>query len=367
MKIILRFLSLLLCISIWCSTAGQSNQALTFENYNPVSTLVVPQHKLTAAKFPFIDVHNHQYSLANAPLSPLLDEMNKLNMKVMINLSGRSGALLKQVADNIKKQGFQNRLLVFANIQFDGLGGKGWTEKTIKQLEEDVKNGAKGLKVFKELGMFNKDVNGKRIPVDDPRLDPVWRKCGELGIPVLIHSAAPRSFWEPVNNKNERWLEMVTHADRVYSDTHPAPWQTIIAEQHRMFKKHPTTTFINAHFGWFANDLAKLASLLDEIPNMYIEFGAVIAEIGRQPRMASRFFNKYQDRILFGKDSWVPDEYATYFRVLETEDEYFPYHKKYHAFWSMYGLALPDEILKKIYYKNAIRIIPGLDKTLFPD
>ena len=160
---------------------------------------------------------------------------------------------------------------------------------------------------------------------------------------------------------------MVTHADRVYSDTYPAPWQTIITEQHRMFKKHPNTTFINAHFGWFANDLAKLANLLDEIPNMYIEFGAVIAEIGRQPRMASKFFNKYQDRILFGKDSWVPDEYSTYFRVLETEDEYFPYHKKYHAFWSLYGLGLTDEILKKIYYKNAIRIIPGIDKTLFPD
>jgi predicted TIM-barrel fold metal-dependent hydrolase len=134
-----------------------------------------------------------------------------------------------------------------------------------------------------------------------------------------------------------------------------------------MFAKHPNTTFIAAHFGWYANNLSHLDSLLTAMPNMYIEFGAVIAELGRQPKMANQFFNKFQDRILFGKDSWVPDEYYTYFRVLETNDEYFPYHKKYHAFWRMYGIGLSDEILKKVYYKNALKIIPGLDKTMFPD
>ncbi|HEX8314669.1 MAG TPA: amidohydrolase family protein, partial [Flavisolibacter sp.] len=146
-----------------------------------------------------------------------------------------------------------------------------------------------------------------------------------------------------------------------------APWEQIIAEQHRMFKKHPGTIFINAHFGWLANNLAALSNLMIEIPNMYIEFGAVIAELGRQPIAAGKFFEKFQDRILFGKDAWVPEEYTTYFRVLETADEYFPYHKKYHAFWAMYGMNLPDEILKKIYYKNALRIIPGIDKSLFPE
>ena len=133
-----------------------------------------------------------------------------------------------------------------------------------------------------------------------------------------------------------------------------------------MFKKHPKTTFIAAHFGWYPNDLAKLSGLMDAMPNIVVEFGAVIAELGRQPKMAKAFFTKYQDRILFGKDSWVPDEYATYFRVLETEDEYFPYHKKYHAFWPMYGMGLSDDILKKVYYKNALRIIPNIDKSQFP-
>jgi predicted TIM-barrel fold metal-dependent hydrolase len=146
----------------------------------------------------------------------------------------------------------------------------------------------------------------------------------------------------------------------------PAPWETIIGEQHDIMRRHSKTTFINAHFGWFANDLAHLGKLLDEMPNMNIEFGAVIAELGRQPRQAKQFFNQYQDRILFGKDSYQPEEYYTYFRVLETADEYFPYYKRYHAFWRMYGLDLDDEVLKKIYYKNALRIIPGLDASLFP-
>ena len=141
----------------------------------------------------------------------------------------------------------------------------------------------------------------------------------------------------------------------------------IISEQHNIFKKHPKTNFIAAHFGWHPNDLAKLGQLLDEMPNMYVEIGAIIAELGRQPRAANRFFEKYQDRVLFGKDSWKPHEYPTYFRVLESDDEYFPYYKRYHAFWKMYGLALPDHILKKLYYKNALKIIPGLDKSLFPE
>ena len=203
--------------------------------------------------------------------------------------------------------------------------------------------------------------------VDDPRLDPIWAKCGQLGAPVLIHTADPRSFWDPMDRYNERWLELKLHPGRRRSETNPVSWETLLAEQHNVFGKHPKTTFINAHMGWYPNNLAKLDSIMAAYPNMMLEIGAVIAELGRQPRAANRFFTKHQDRILFGKDSWVPSEYPTYFRVLETDDEYFPYHKKYHAFWRMYGMALSDQVLKKVYYKNALRIIPGLDKTLFPE
>jgi uncharacterized protein len=360
-KIILGFS---FCMAIF-SVAAQTKSTIDFETYNPPSSLVVPQHVVTKAKFPFIDIHNHQNNMSPQRLQELVKVMDTLNMAVMNNLSGSSGENLKKSVDNIRSTA-PKRFSLFANINFTGIGENGWTEKAVAQLEVDVKNGAMGLKIFKNLGFSVKDNTGKRVTVDDVRLDAVWKKCGELKIPVLIHTADPKQFWEPLDNNNERWLELVTRPNRKRGDTDPAPWQQLIDEQHRMFKKHPGTTFIAAHFDWHANDLDKLSKFMDEMPNIYVEFGAIIAELGRQPIAANKFFTKYQDRILFGKDSWEPQEYTTYFRVLETKDEYFPYHKKYHAFWSMYGMGLPDEILKKIYYKNALRLLPSLDKTLFP-
>ena len=353
-------------ILIGYTVVAQTTQKMDFEKYNPPSTLVVPEHKLTKAKFPFIDVHNHQFGMPDMDLGTLIKDMDQLNMKVMVNLSGQSGEQIRKSSANIK-QHYPGRFIVFANIDFKRIGEPGWGEKAASQLAEDVKNGANGLKIYKSLGFSVKDIDGKRVKVDDPRLDPIWKKAGDLKIPVLIHTADPKPFWQEMDENNERWLELATHPNRKRSATDPAPWDTLIAEQHRLFKNYPATTFIAAHFGWYPNDLGKLGSLLDQLPNVVVEFGAVIAELGRQPRMAKEFFTKYQDRILFGKDSWVPDEYATYFRVLETADEYFPYHKKYHAFWAMYGMALPDDILKKIYYKNALRIVPGIDKSQFPE
>ncbi|MDH5474484.1 MAG: amidohydrolase [Cyclobacteriaceae bacterium] len=351
---------------------------MSFEEYNPPSTLVVPEHEISKAKYPFIDVHSHQYRMPDQDLKALTAEMDKINMGIMVNLSGRGfkrtesggfgvndNSYLKRAIENSNTNA-SGRVVVFTNISFSGIGEKDWTKKAVKELEEDVQVGAKGLKIYKSLGFSVKDTEGNRVSVDDTRLDPIWAKCGELGIPVLIHAADPKPFWDEQDANNERWLELKIHPRRKRSNTDPVPWQQIIDEQHAVFQKHPGTIFINAHMGWYANDLAKLGELLDEMPNMYVEIGAVIAELGRQPRMANLFFNKYQDRVLFGKDSWKPEEYPTYFRVLESNDEYFPYYKKYHAYWKMYGLNLPDEILKKLYYKNALNIIPNLDASLFP-
>lgn len=358
--------SFTLACGILLSLYACTQRNMDFEKYDPVSTLVVPEHKVDHAKFPFIDVHNHQFSMATQDLSTLIRDMDKLNMKVMVNLSGQGGNTLKRMMNNVRSN-YPKRFIVFTNINFDGIGNEGWTQNAVKQLEEDVSSGANGLKIYKSLGLSVQDKSGKRVPVDDPRLDAIWDKCGELKIPVIIHTADPKSFWDPMDEKNERWLELATHPNRKRGPDNPVPWEQLIEEQHRMFRKHPRTTFIAAHFGWYPNDLGKLSKLLDEMPQVNVEFGAVIAELGRQPRAARAFFEKYQDRIMFGKDSWVPEEYTTYFRVLETEDEYFPYHKKYHAFWRMYGMGLPDNILKKVYYKNALRIIPNIDKTGFPD
>lgn len=343
-----------------------SSLRMDFELYDPPSSLVVPEHPINRARFPFIDVHSHHFRMDQQDLNKLVSEMDKLNMGIIVNLSGQGGRALKAMFDNIEKYGKQKRIAIFTNIELRSIDEPDWAENTLKQLEYDVSIGACGLKIYKSQGMFNTDKAGNRIAINDPRLDPVWAKCGQLGIPVIIHAADPKQFWEPQDEKNERWLELKLRPGRKRSGTDPAPWETIIAEQHDMFRKHPQTTFINAHMGWFPNDLDKLSKLMDEMPNMYVEIGAVIAELGRQPRNANQFFKKYQDRVLFGKDSYVPEEYYTYFRVLETADEYFPYYKRYHAFWRMYGLDLPDEILKKLYYKNALKIIPGLDASQFP-
>ncbi|MFT5892942.1 MAG: putative TIM-barrel fold metal-dependent hydrolase [Dokdonia sp.] len=355
-----------LLLSICLLSISLQAQDLTFEEYNPTSTLVVPGAIVNKAKFPFIDVHGHQYRMPNQDLAPVIAAMDTLNMGIMVNLSGRSGEDLQKSVKNIADH-YPNRFVVFANINFEGVGSAGWTEKTVTQLEKDVQNGARGLKIYKSLGLRHKDINGKRVAVDDSRLDPIWALCGKLGIPVLIHTADPKPFWDEFNADNERWLELKTRPNRKRGADNPVSWEILITEQHHMFTKHPTTTFINAHMGWYANNLPKLSQLLDEMPNMNVGIGAIIAELGRQPRQARAFFIKYQDRILFGKDSWKPEEFPTYFRILESDDEYFPYHKKYHAFWAMYGLDLPDDVLKKVYYKNALRIVPGLDKTLFPE
>jgi predicted TIM-barrel fold metal-dependent hydrolase len=350
-------------------------QEMSFEEYNPPSTLKVPEHIVTRAKFPFVDIHSHQGGINETRINQLLGEMNEINMGVMVNLSGRgfgrgdSNTQQEYIKGMLKE--FEThapgRFMVFTNINFAGIGDENWSRIAVKELEEDVAAGAVGLKIYKSLGFSVKDVQGNRVPVDHPDLDPVWAKAGELGIPVIIHSADPSQFWEPLDGNNERWLELKLNPNRKRSDTDPAPFEQIMAEQHHIFAKHPKTTFINAHMGWMANDLDKAGAHLDKYPNVNFGIGAVIAEFGRQPRRANEFFTKYQDRLLFGKDAYNKEEFYTYFRVLETEDEYFPYYKKYHAYWAMYGLGLSDAVLKKVYYKNALRIVPGMDKTLFPD
>jgi uncharacterized protein len=338
----------LLMSSCWGTaqnTAPNIPQPLGFEEYDPVSTLKVSEHKPVRSKFPFIDVHNHQYDMPTQDLKKLVADMDGLNMGILVNLSGRGwhqkwedGTTHLNESLKNAKTNFPKRLAVFTNVEFKEVGSPNWGARAAKQIEDDVKAGAVGVKIYKSLGFSGiKDTDGKRVAVNDPRLDPVWAKCAELKVPVIIHTADPKSFWDPLDRYNERWLELKTHAGRKRTNNDPVPFDSLMREQHAVFKKHPNTTFINAHMGWFPNDLRKLDSLMIAFPNMYVEIGAVIAELGRQPRASKKFFDKWQDRILFGKDSWVPSEYATYFRVLETEDEYFPYHKKYHAFWRMYG------------------------------
>jgi len=376
-------LCFLFAVLISTSSFSQQDTIMYFEEYDPPSSLIVPEHITKSAKYPFIDAHNHQFDFSSERLDKLVADMDALNMAVMVNLSGRGfkrvevepgvfefgvhdSEYLKDAIAAINEN-YSGRIITFTNIDFRGFGESWWLEKALNELEMDVSYGAKGLKIYKNLGLTLKDNNGNRVAVDDPRLDPIWEKCGELNIPVLIHTGEPFQFWLPKDKYNERWLELKQRPNRYRDPEVYPPWEDIMEEQHNVFRKHPNTIFINAHLGWLGFDLERLGKLLDELPNMYTEIGAVLAELGRQPRTARKWFIKYQDRILFGKDSWNPEEYYVYFRVLETADEYFDYYRKRHAFWKMYGMDLPDEVLKKVYYKNALKIIPGIDKSLFPD
>jgi len=340
-------------------------QTLSIEEYEPRSTLVVPGRPVARAKFPVIDVHSHHRTPDAAYLDRLLGEMDQINLRVIINLSGGFGAALERNVQ-VFKQRDANRFAVFANLNFGGLNEPDFGRRAAEQLERDARNGAVGLKIHKNFGMDMKYADGRRVPVDDPAFDPVWEACGRLKIPVLIHTGEPWSFFQPIDKHNERWLELKQFPSRARpSDRYPS-WEALTAERDRLFTRHSKTTFIVAHLGWQGSNLAALGQLLDRLPNVYTECGAVLAELGRQPFTAHDFLVKYQDRVLFGKDIYAVGEYPYYFRVFETRDEYFDYYRKRHAFWKMYGLGLPDPVLKKIYYQNALKIVPGLNAAQFP-
>jgi len=336
--------------------------------YKPRSTLVVPQHSVPRAKFPVIDIHSHHPT----PISPeeyakVVQSMDALNLRLLVNLSGGSGEKLRQGLAAIKNSPAPDRMVLFANVDFSNVG-PGFGAKAAKQLEEDIGAGARGLKIFKNLGLEVKKADGTRLKLDDPELDPIWQVCARLNVPVLIHTADPQEFFREIDYTNERWLELALYPGRRYNDRTKYPsFEELMSERDRLFAKHSGTKFIAAHLGWHANDLARLGAMLDRMPNLYSEVGAVLYDIGRQPHTARDFFIKYQDRLLFGKDSYQPDEFPYFWRVFETRDEYFDYYRDYHAFWKLYGIDLPDDVLKKLYYQNALKITPGLPRTGFPE
>jgi predicted TIM-barrel fold metal-dependent hydrolase len=346
----------------------QRPPSMTLEDYEPTSMLVTEAHPVRRAKYPFVDIHGHQnLSMGDAELASLVAHMDHMGLRTMNNLSGGSGDALRAQVRNARAK-YPGRFTVFANVDWMKINDPNFAQNAASQLERDVKEGgAVGLKIFKNLGMDTYWADGSRVRTDDPRLAPIWDKAGELGIPVLIHTAEPPAFFLPVDKHNERYLELTQFPSRTRPVDKYPPFDSLIAEQHRMFRQHPKTTFISAHLSWLGQDLGRLGRTLDTIPNMNVEVAAALYEIGRQPRAGRAFFIKYQDRILMGKDTFGgEDEYAVYFRIFETSDEYFPWYRRRHAFWGMYGLGLPDSVLKNVYYKNALRIVKGIDASGFP-
>ncbi|HEX7087998.1 MAG TPA: amidohydrolase family protein [Vicinamibacterales bacterium] len=355
-------LALLLAVVAGGAAAAQD---IGIRQYKPKSTLVVDEHPTPRARYPVIDIHSHHRDLSPARLARVVAEMDALNLQVLVNLSGGTGEELARGLQAIADGPARGRMIAFATLDFGDIDQPGYGARAAARLEADVRAGAQGLKIFKNFGLTLRR-NGERVPVDDPELDPVWAACARLGIPVLIHTGEPAPFFDPVDETNERWLELHIHPSRRRPAGQYPSFEALMAERDRLFARHPQTTFIAAHFAYHANDLRRLGTLLDRFPNVYTETGAILAELGRQPRTAHAFFVKYQDRVLFGKDSWAASEYPYFWRTFETADEYFDYYRDYHAFWKLYGLDLPDPVLRRLYYGNALRLLPRLDRSPFP-
>jgi len=338
-------------------------------DYRPRSTLVAPAHTVPRAKYPAIDFHGHPQGLlaSDSGLRRLGAALDSLNVRLMVVANNMSGEPLQRTVAAVRASStMRDRVRILAGIDFRNVG-PGWAEKAVAQLEADVAAGAVGVgEIGKGLGLSTKKADGTRLRIDDPALDPVWAACARLGIPVFIHTADPQEFWQPIDAANERWLELALFPNRRYPSEEYPSFEQLMTERDAMLRRNPRTTFVIAHMGWHANDLARLAKLLDELPNVHTEVGAVLYDIGRQPRAAHDFFVRYQDRILFGKDSFQPEEYPYYWRVFETRDDYFDYYRGYHAFWKLYGIDLPDAVLKKVYFANALRLTKGLPQNGWP-
>jgi len=338
-------------------------------DYRPRSTLVAPVHTVPRAKYPAIDFHGHPYEQLSsaAGLAALAAALDLLNVRVIVAANNASGASLAQQVTLIRATPtMRDRVRILAGINFQGVG-PGWAERAVAQLEADVAAGAVGIgEIGKGLGLSTRKADGTRLQIDDPALTPVWAAAARLRLPVFIHTADPQEFWQPLDLANERWLELALFPGRRYpADQYPS-FETLMTERDNLLRRNSGTTFVIAHLGWHANDLGRLAKMMETMPNVYSEVGAVLYDIGRQPRAAHDCFVPFQDRILFGKDSFQPEEYPYYWRVFETRDDYFDYYRPYHASWKLYGIDLPDSVLKKVYFQNALRITAGLPQAGWP-
>lgn len=341
--------------------------SLPLADFRPQSKLVVPTTTITKPRFPVIDAHNHLGETfgggwINRPVSELLDCLDAAGVVALVDLDGGWGeAILERHLDHFKAAA-PERFVHFGGVAWDKWAelGNRFPDWVAQRLHAQARRGAEGLKIWKPFGLHVRDSAGQLVAIDDTRFDPIWATAAELGWPVLIHVADPVAFFDPLDATNERWEELHAHPDWQFPSPPLPSFLSILEGLRRLVLRHPATTFIGAHVGCYAENLGWVGQLLDDAPNFYIDFGARIGELGRQPYSARRFFIRYADRILFGTDN-APDvdAYRLYYRFLETDDEYFNYGLDpipSQGRWQIYGLYLPDDVLAKIYAGNARRL-----------
>jgi predicted TIM-barrel fold metal-dependent hydrolase len=290
-----------------------------------------------------------------------LKEMDKARVWKVVSLDGRSTDDFYKEHLKAAEEISKDRIIVFFRPDFSRINEENFGENEAKKFEEAVRQGVRGLKIHKDLGLTLRNKQGELISVDDPLLDPIWKKAGELNVPVVIHVSDPVAFHTSVDQFNERYDELGAHPDwSFYGEKFTFSKDEILAQLYRVIGRHPETIFVSTHMGNLATDLGRVAAWMDKYPNMYVDIDARISELGRQPYTSRRFIIKYQDRVLFGTDT-PPDAeaYQVYYRFLESDDEYFDPKKSHHqqGRWMIYGIHLPDEVLQKVYYKNALKIL----------
>ncbi len=360
------------CISVAFGQAPPSKPAedirmLKLRDWQPKSMAKVKATQVDKPAFPVIDVHNHlgggKATLTPERVAHYLAEMDAAGVRTVVNLDGGWDERLVETLDALDRA-HPGRFLTYALLNFDGIDEPGWSDREAKRLEAGFKAGAKGLKFHKTFGLSVRYKDGKFMPVDDPKLDPIWELCARYHRPVEIHTGDPGAFFTPLDQFNERWHELNDHPAWLFADPRFPRREELHAQRLRAIAKHPKTTFICAHMANDGEDLATLSQWLDTYPNMYVDIDARIQELGRVPYSARRFFLKYQDRVMFGTDT-SPNRtaYRTYYRFLETDDESFDASSGHHGqgFWMIYGVYLPKDVLQKLYYGNAEKLLFGVD------
>jgi predicted TIM-barrel fold metal-dependent hydrolase len=354
---------------------------LSISEFTPQPAASLSHTRLERAKFPVVDAHTHfglRLRHDAQQLKGFVELMDRNQIAICVSLDGMLGPRLDEHLRFLWTD-FRDRFVIFAHIDWQGRAAKDrpadwdcnqsdFARRMAIELRLAAEKGISGLKVFKSLGLEYRNPDGSFIAVDDPRFDPIWQTCGELGLPVLIHTGDPSAFFQPITPENERYEELSRHPEWHFpADRFPSR-SDLHAARENLFRRHRETRFIAAHFGNDAEDLSDAARILETYPNVVLDIASRISELGRQPYSARDFFLRFSDRILFATDGpWPEERYQSYWRFAETRDEYFPYSEKPippQGLWRIYGIHLPDEVLRKIYFENAARLIPGVAQRL---
>ena len=337
-------------------------------DYQPQPMLVTKETYVPKARYPAIDVHNHLRHIVESgeDISKIVSIMDECNVEAVVDLDGGFGENLDKHL-RVLKEPYPDRFIIYARIDWSRINEPDFSEYAVNELEEAVSKGAQGLKISKSLGLGVKEGDGRYLRVDSPKLDPIWEKCGELVIPVEIHTSDPAAFFTPLDKHNE-WLSvLVKYPNWMFNKPEFYSREELHKQRNNVIAKHKNTIFSGAHMGNNPENLQQLGEWLDKYPNFYVNIDARLGELGRHPYTARKFIIKYQDRVMFGTDGYFntpinAEMYRTHWRFLETDDEYMDISKSHTVTpdWRVYGLYLPDEVLNKLYYLNAKMMIPGI-------